>query len=180
MNWIFVITNWIACIWVDKRNICFLFKLLLLFVSHKSKFVSREHVCTDENIVSDGWTDRVWSKSTLNPTTMHKIWNSKKFPHVYVYLYHFHVHLFICVWQSYAPGAKGSHHIIGGSDLLVHNRGNNSDLDEWLKDAAEVLLSRRPSYPSAVCPESWVCNLILWFSGWASEQTGREYWRWPL
>ncbi|KAF3839761.1 hypothetical protein F7725_018478, partial [Dissostichus mawsoni] len=27
--------------------------------------------------------------------------------------------------------------VIGGSDLLVHNRGKNTDLDEWLKDAAE-------------------------------------------
>ncbi|CAJ1062239.1 nibrin [Xyrichtys novacula] len=35
------------------------------------------------------------------------------------------------------PGARGSPHIIGGSDLLVHNRGRNTDLDEWLKDAAE-------------------------------------------
>ncbi|XP_037641123.1 nibrin isoform X1 [Sebastes umbrosus] len=38
----------------------------------------------------------------------------------------------ICV-----PGAEGSPHVIGGSDLLVHNRGKNTDLDEWLKDAAE-------------------------------------------
>ncbi|KAM6995096.1 nibrin [Tautogolabrus adspersus] len=37
------------------------------------------------------------------------------------------------------PGAQGQEppHIIGGSGLLVHNRGKNSDLDEWLKDAAE-------------------------------------------
>uniref|UniRef100_UPI0037E95056 nibrin n=1 Tax=Semicossyphus pulcher TaxID=241346 RepID=UPI0037E95056 len=35
------------------------------------------------------------------------------------------------------PGAQDSPHIIGGSDLLVHNRGKNSELDEWLKDAAE-------------------------------------------
>ncbi|KAI4810620.1 hypothetical protein KUCAC02_013558 [Chaenocephalus aceratus] len=27
--------------------------------------------------------------------------------------------------------------VIRGSDLLVHNRGKNTDLDEWLKDAAE-------------------------------------------
>ncbi|XP_047455372.1 nibrin isoform X2 [Mugil cephalus] len=33
--------------------------------------------------------------------------------------------------------AKGSPQIIGGPDLLVHARGKNSDLDEWLKDAAE-------------------------------------------
>lgn len=38
----------------------------------------------------------------------------------------------ICV-----PGAEGSPHVIGGCDLLVHNRGKNTDLDEWLKDAAE-------------------------------------------
>nr|XP_046255698.1 nibrin isoform X2 [Scatophagus argus] len=44
---------------------------------------------------------------------------------------------FKCFRKSYMPGAKGSNHIIGGSDLLVHNRGTNSDLDEWLKDAAE-------------------------------------------
>lgn len=33
-----------------------------------------------------------------------------------------------------------SAHVIRGTDLLAHNRGKNSDLDEWLKDAAEVLL----------------------------------------
>lgn len=46
--------------------------------------------------------------------------------------------------QRNVPGGKGSANIIGGSDLLVHNRGRNSDLDEWLKDAAEV---RRPARP---------------------------------
>ncbi|TNN02587.1 hypothetical protein fugu_010074 [Takifugu bimaculatus] len=37
----------------------------------------------------------------------------------------------------FVPGARGSPHIISGSDLLVHNRGKNSDLDEWLKDVVE-------------------------------------------
>ncbi|XP_040900965.1 nibrin [Toxotes jaculatrix] len=44
---------------------------------------------------------------------------------------------FKCFRKSQVPGAEGSHHIIRGSDLLVHNRGKNSHLDEWLKDAAE-------------------------------------------
>ncbi|XP_067365098.1 nibrin isoform X2 [Channa argus] len=44
---------------------------------------------------------------------------------------------FKCFRKNRVPGAQGSAHIIGGSDLLVHNRGKNSDLDEWLKDAAE-------------------------------------------
>ncbi|XP_032375376.1 nibrin isoform X1 [Etheostoma spectabile] len=44
---------------------------------------------------------------------------------------------FKCFRKICAPGAMGSSHIIGGSDLLVHNRGKHSDLDEWLKDAAE-------------------------------------------
>ncbi|KAF7669724.1 hypothetical protein LDENG_00146990 [Lucifuga dentata] len=35
------------------------------------------------------------------------------------------------------PDAEDSLHIIRGSDLLAHSRGKNSDLDEWLKDAAE-------------------------------------------
>ncbi|XP_028282109.1 nibrin [Parambassis ranga] len=35
------------------------------------------------------------------------------------------------------PGTESLQHVIRGSDLLVHNRGKNSDLDEWLKDAAE-------------------------------------------
>lgn len=35
------------------------------------------------------------------------------------------------------PGAQGLPNIIGGSDLLTHNRVKNSDLEEWLKDAAE-------------------------------------------
>uniref|UniRef100_A0A8D3CG12 Nibrin n=1 Tax=Scophthalmus maximus TaxID=52904 RepID=A0A8D3CG12_SCOMX len=39
--------------------------------------------------------------------------------------------------KNRVPGAETSPHIIGGSDLLVHNRGKNTDLDEWLKDAAE-------------------------------------------
>ncbi|XP_070822387.1 nibrin [Chaetodon trifascialis] len=42
-----------------------------------------------------------------------------------------------CFRKICAPGARRSPHIIGGSDLLVHNRGKNSELDEWLKDAAE-------------------------------------------
>lgn len=45
---------------------------------------------------------------------------------------------FKCFRKRNVPGRKDSSNIIGGSDLLVHNRGKNSDLDEWLKDAAEV------------------------------------------
>uniref|UniRef100_A0A8C7LRJ0 Nibrin n=1 Tax=Oncorhynchus mykiss TaxID=8022 RepID=A0A8C7LRJ0_ONCMY len=37
------------------------------------------------------------------------------------------------------PGAQGLPNIIGGSDLLAHNRGKNSELEEWLRDAAEGL-----------------------------------------
>lgn len=44
---------------------------------------------------------------------------------------------FKCFRKRNVPGGKGSPNIIGGSNLLVHNRGKNSDLDEWLKDAAE-------------------------------------------
>lgn len=33
--------------------------------------------------------------------------------------------------------------VIRGADLLAHNRGRNSDLDEWLKDAAEEELQSR-------------------------------------
>lgn len=44
---------------------------------------------------------------------------------------------FKCFHKNRVPGLEGFRHIIGGSDLLVHNRGTNSDLDEWLKDAAE-------------------------------------------
>ncbi|XP_030014179.1 nibrin [Sphaeramia orbicularis] len=44
---------------------------------------------------------------------------------------------FKCFRKVHVQGSEGSAHIIGGSDLLVHNRGKNSDLDEWLKDAAE-------------------------------------------
>ncbi|XP_074538980.1 nibrin [Halichoeres trimaculatus] len=35
------------------------------------------------------------------------------------------------------PGVQASLHIIRGTDLLAHNKGKNSDVDEWLKDAAE-------------------------------------------
>uniref|UniRef100_A0A1A7YK44 Nibrin n=1 Tax=Iconisemion striatum TaxID=60296 RepID=A0A1A7YK44_9TELE len=48
-----------------------------------------------------------------------------------------HVRNFKRFHKKHVPGADGSPYIIGGSDLLVHNRGKNSDLDEWLKDAAE-------------------------------------------
>lgn len=48
-----------------------------------------------------------------------------------------HIKNFKCFRKNRVPGSEGFHHIIGGSDLLVHNRGKNSDLDEWLKDAAE-------------------------------------------
>ncbi|KAM9852392.1 nibrin [Aulostomus maculatus] len=44
---------------------------------------------------------------------------------------------FKCFRKARMPGTEGSPHIIGGTDLLVHARGKNSDLDEWLKDAAE-------------------------------------------
>ncbi|XP_072250380.1 nibrin [Leuresthes tenuis] len=48
-----------------------------------------------------------------------------------------HVKNFKCFRKKGVPGTEGRPHIIGGSDLLVHNRGKNSDLDEWLKDAVE-------------------------------------------
>ncbi|XP_053349519.1 nibrin [Clarias gariepinus] len=35
------------------------------------------------------------------------------------------------------PGILGLPKIIGGSDLVAHNRSKNSELEEWLKDAAE-------------------------------------------
>ncbi|CAB1459814.1 unnamed protein product [Pleuronectes platessa] len=48
-----------------------------------------------------------------------------------------------CFRKSQAPGAEILRHIISGSELLVHSRGKNSDLDEWLKDAAEEELQSR-------------------------------------
>ncbi|XP_072316156.1 nibrin [Eucyclogobius newberryi] len=38
---------------------------------------------------------------------------------------------------------RGPAPVIGGADLLAHNRGRNSALDEWLKDAAEEELQSR-------------------------------------
>ncbi|XP_072536531.1 nibrin [Salminus brasiliensis] len=35
------------------------------------------------------------------------------------------------------PGLQGLPNIIGGSDLVAHNRSKNSELEEWLRDAAE-------------------------------------------
>ncbi|KAG7335735.1 hypothetical protein KOW79_000428 [Hemibagrus wyckioides] len=35
------------------------------------------------------------------------------------------------------PGLQGLPKIIGGSDLVAHNRSKNSELEEWLRDAAE-------------------------------------------
>ncbi|XP_039974775.1 nibrin [Xiphias gladius] len=48
-----------------------------------------------------------------------------------------HAKNFKCFRKSRVPGAEVLPHVIGGSDLLVHNRGKNTDLDEWLRDAAE-------------------------------------------
>ncbi|RVE62696.1 hypothetical protein OJAV_G00159490 [Oryzias javanicus] len=47
-----------------------------------------------------------------------------------------HVKNFKCFRKRQTPGGS-SIPIIGGSDLLVHNRGKNTDLDEWLRDAVE-------------------------------------------
>ncbi|KAM8869624.1 nibrin isoform 2-T2 [Spinachia spinachia] len=49
-----------------------------------------------------------------------------------------HAKNFKCFQKIYAAGAQRPPHIIGGSDLLVHIRGKNSDLDEFMKDAVEV------------------------------------------
>ncbi|XP_036448982.1 nibrin [Colossoma macropomum] len=35
------------------------------------------------------------------------------------------------------PGLHGLPNIIGGSDLVAHNRSKNTELEEWLRDAAE-------------------------------------------
>ncbi|XP_038146118.1 nibrin [Cyprinodon tularosa] len=48
-----------------------------------------------------------------------------------------HAKNFKCFRKKHLPGSESFPHIIGGSDLLVHNRGKNSDMDEWLKDTAE-------------------------------------------
>lgn len=80
----------------------------------------------------------------LYPVEMHEgqqLWGVSALCRVYICLCYFHINVPVCVLQSNVPGVKGSAHIIGGSDLLVHTRGKNSELDEWLKDAAEV----RPS-----------------------------------
>ncbi|XP_068591644.1 nibrin [Cebidichthys violaceus] len=51
---------------------------------------------------------------------------------------------FKCFRKICVPGVEGSPHVIGGSDLLVHSKGKNTDLDEWLKDAVkEERQSRR-------------------------------------
>ncbi|KAG7474921.1 nibrin [Solea senegalensis] len=44
---------------------------------------------------------------------------------------------FKCFRKSRVTGVEGSAHVIAGSALLVHNKGKNSDLDEWLKDVTE-------------------------------------------
>ncbi|KAM6909660.1 nibrin [Xenentodon cancila] len=48
-----------------------------------------------------------------------------------------HIRNFKCFRKTHIPGADGFPHTIRGPDLFVHNKGQNSDLDEWLKDAAE-------------------------------------------
>ncbi|KAM7383482.1 hypothetical protein PAMP_003128 [Pampus punctatissimus] len=44
---------------------------------------------------------------------------------------------FKCFRKMRVPGTEDSPHIIRGSDLLAHSKGKNSELDEWLKEAAE-------------------------------------------
>ncbi|KAJ8288448.1 hypothetical protein COCON_G00011070 [Conger conger] len=39
--------------------------------------------------------------------------------------------------KASVPGAQGLPNIIGGSDLVAHNRAKNSELEEWLREAAE-------------------------------------------
>ncbi|KAI7807208.1 nibrin [Triplophysa rosa] len=39
--------------------------------------------------------------------------------------------------KTSVPGLKGLPNIIGGSDLVAHNRSKNSELEEWLRHAAE-------------------------------------------
>ncbi|XP_052002686.1 nibrin isoform X2 [Xyrauchen texanus] len=39
--------------------------------------------------------------------------------------------------KTSVPGFKGLPNIIGGTDLVAHNRSKNSELEEWLKQAAE-------------------------------------------
>ncbi|XP_051573803.1 nibrin-like [Myxocyprinus asiaticus] len=39
--------------------------------------------------------------------------------------------------KTSVPGIKGLPNIIGGTDLVAHNRSKNSELEEWLKQAAE-------------------------------------------
>ncbi|XP_073728191.1 nibrin isoform X1 [Misgurnus anguillicaudatus] len=39
--------------------------------------------------------------------------------------------------KTSVPGLKGLPNIIGGSDLVAHNRSKNSELEEWLRQAAE-------------------------------------------
>lgn len=82
------------------------------------------------------------------------------------------VFLFLSVTQSRVPGSESFHHIIGGSDLLVHNRGKNSDLDEWLKDAAEVL---SPLLFVYYLIYDFELNEFLSVSGGATEQEGRDH-----
>ncbi|CAL8247216.1 unnamed protein product [Lota lota] len=44
---------------------------------------------------------------------------------------------FKCFRKVRGSCTEGLPRVIGGGDLLAHNRGKNSELDEWLKDAAE-------------------------------------------
>lgn len=87
-----------------------------------------------------------------------------------------HVCFFFSVTQNRVPGSEGFHHIIGGTDLLVHNRGKNSDLDEWLKDAAEVLSPRLfVYYLFYYLISDFELNEFLSVSGGATEQEGRDH-----
>lgn len=72
--------------------------------------------------------------------------------------------------QSNVPGVKGSAHIIGGSDLLVHTRGKNSELDEWLKDAAEV----RPSLWPPGLSVNFRAFLFMMLSSFQEERQSRR------
>lgn len=76
--------------------------------------------------------------------------------------------------QVRLPGTDDSPHIIGRSDLLAHNRGKNSELDEWLKDVEEV----RFPCSQFVIPVSHALSLSLLMCVYC-RKSGRADWRRP-
>ena len=116
------------------------------------------------NIVSMTDTYRLVQIYFIHPLKAQQRKFQQRLHHVQNPIFFFIINALVCTWQICRAGevsAVGP--VIGGSDLLVHNRGKNTDLDEWLKDAVEVILSLSLLY---LCVNSLSFVFMIWAFVW--------------